>query len=409
MGRVSGKSGITNGAPRGVAADELRRHNLATVLEHLHLEGPATRSRLTAITGLNRSTVADLIGELARLGLVTEVPGTNVSGPGRPSPIVQVRPDGAVVLAVEMSVDSMAVATVGLGGYVYNQIRIARPRGQFHPQVAVRDVAELARPLLGALPPNHNLAGIGAAVVGIVRRRDGFVHLAPNLGWRELPLGDMLAEELDVHVPVHIANDADLGALGEFTRGGMASINHLVYISGEVGIGCGMIVDGQPLIGSAGYGGEAGHTFIRPDGRKCRCGASGCWETEAGEKALLRRVRSLESVTGLDAVDAAADLAAAGDTETLEAIREVGWWLGIGISNLVNMLNPDVIVLGGLYHRLYDYLEESVAEGASRSLDAAASMLEIRRSVVGQNAPLVGASELALAGVIDDPARAVLR
>lgn len=387
-----------------MAAEELRRHNLATVLDHLHLNGPCTRSRLTSITGLNRSTVADLIGQLTDLGLVGEEPGAAVSGPGRPSPVVHIRPAGAVVLAVEMSVDSIAVATVGIGGHVYNQIRIARPRGHFDPETTVSDITELARPLLGALPPGHKLAGVGAAVVGIVRRDDGFVHLAPNLGWRNLPLGRMLADELGLDVPVSIANDADLGALGEYRRGGVGRIAHLIYVSGEVGIGCGVIIDGKPLLGSAGYAGEAGHMLVNPDGLMCRCEGTGCWETEAGEKALLRRVNAVESASGLAAVDAVARLAASGDRQTLRAITETGFWLGAGISNLINLFNPEIIVLGGLYHRLFDYIEDAVAKGVRRSLAASRGMVTIRRSGIGANAPLIGAAELALAELIDDPA-----
>ena len=403
MGRVI-RSGGTR-AVRGVAAEELRRHNLATVLEHLHVAGPSPRSHLTAITGLNRSTVADLIGELAALGLVSEEPGSSLSGPGRPSPVVHVRPEGAVVLAVEMSVDSIAVAAVGIGGHIYNQIRIARPRGHFSPLVTIHDIGELARPLLSALPPGYRLAGMGVAVVGIVRRSDGFVHLAPNLNWRELFLAKMLRDELQLNVPISVANDADLGALGEFRRGGLGGVSDLVYISGEVGIGCGVIIDGEPLLGAAGYAGEAGHTLINPGGKKCRCGATGCWETEAGEKPLLRRVGARQSASGLAAVDAVVELAHAGDGPTLDAIAETGMWLGLGMSNLINMFNPGVIVLGGLYHRLFDYIEEPVLSGIDRALAASRAMVQIRRSAIGPNAPLVGAAELALADLIDDPAR----
>ena len=399
MGRVT-----KTGAARGVAADELRRHNLATVLEHLHLNGPATRSELTSITGLNRSTVADLIGELTDLELVTEEPGSALSGPGRPSPIVHVNPGGAVVLAVEMSVDSIAVAAVGIGGHLYNQIRIGRTRGHFDPVTTVHDIAELARPLLAALPPGHRLVGVGAAVVGTVRRSDGFVQLAPNLGWRDLPIGEMLERELKLGVPVLVANDADLGALGEHRRGGLGGVSHLVYVSGEVGIGCGVIAGGEALLGSAGYAGEAGHTMVNPDGVTCRCGATGCWETEAGENALLRRMGGLGETSGLGAIDEVTNLAAAEDGPTLQAIAETGKWLGIGIANLINLFNPEVIVLGGLYHRLFEYLEDAAMQEVDRSLVASRTMVDIRRSAIGANAPLVGAAELALAGVIDDPA-----
>ena len=398
----AGAGGVDASWRRGVAAEELRRHNLSAVLEPLHLSGPHSRSELTAITGLNRSTIADLLGELVALGLVEERPGPAASGPGRPSPLVQTRPEGAAVLAVELDVDSIAVATVGLGAHVYNQVRVARPRQRFSPSGSVQDIAKLAGPLLDSLPASHALVGVGAAVAGITRRSDGFVHLAPNLGWRDVPLGSMLAAELDLGVPVFAANEADLGALAEHRRV-CPGIGTLVYVSGEVGIGAGVIVDGKPMLGSAGYAGEAGHTLINPDGRECRCGAVGCWETEAGEAALLRHA-GVSDASGH--VDEVAERAAAGDRTTLRAIAEVGRWLGLGIGNLINVFNPDLVVLGGLYERLFRFLERSVLDGAhERALGAPGEMAAIACSGLGPDAPLIGAAELVLSGVISDPAR----
>lgn len=399
---VGAGAGGDLGWRRGVAAEELRRHNLGAVLEPLHLSGPLSRSELTAITGLNRSTIADLLGELAALGLIEERPGPLASGPGRPSPVVHARPEGAAVLAVELDVDSIAVATVGLGAHVYNRVRVARPRQRFSPDESVQDIAKLAGPLLDSLPASHVLVGVGAAVAGVTRRSDGFVHLAPNLGWRDVPLGSMLAAELDLGVPVLAANEADLGALAEHRRV-CPGVGNLVYISGEVGIGAGVIVDGKPMLGAAGYAGEAGHTLINPEGRECRCGAVGCWETEAGEAALLRHVGVANATGQLDEV---AERAAAGDRATLHAIAEVGRWLGLGIGNLINVFNPDRVVLGGLYERLYGFLESAVIDGArQRTLGAPGEMATIACSGLGPDAALVGAAELALSAVIADPAR----
>jgi predicted NBD/HSP70 family sugar kinase len=398
-------AGTAGGDPRrrrGVAADELRRHNLGAVLEPLHLSGPLSRSELTAMTGLNRSTVADLLGELTQLGLIEERGATVASGPGRPSPVVHVRPEGAAVLAVELDVDSIAVATVGLGGHVYNQLRVARPRKRRSPEESVADVERLAEPLLDALPSSHVLVGVGVAVAGITRRSDGFVHLAPNLGWRDIPLAPMLAAELGLGVPVLAANEADLGALAEHRRV-RPGVGNLIYISGEVGIGAGVIVDGKPLLGSAGYAGEAGHTLVNPEGNRCRCGAVGCWETEAGEAALFRRA----GVGEQGSLDELAERAASGDPVSLRAIAEVGRWLGVGIGDLINVFNPDLVVLGGLYHHLFGSLEPAVHEGVrSRILDAPGGMAVIARSGLGPDAPLIGAAELVLSGVIADPAGA---
>lgn len=405
---MTGKDVSDNGGgpSRGAAADQLRRHNLAAVLGHLHLAGPVSRSDLAATTGLNRSTIADLIRELAALRMVAEGPGPAASGPGRPSPLVRTRPEGAVVLAVELAVDYIGVATVGLGGHVFNRVRVARPREDLTPEKAVADVAVLARTLLAALPNPHAFVGVGVGVAGITRRSDGFLHLAPNIGWREIPIGSLISAALAVDQPVLVANEADLGALAEHRRGTRPGVRNLIYVSGEVGIGAGVIVNGEPLAGTAGYAGEAGHALINPAGRRCHCGAVGCWETEAGEAALLRLAGALTGTTGLSLLDALEERAAAGEPAALAALADVGRWLGLGIGNLINLFNPEVVVLGGLYHRFYPFLQEAVTRGArSQALAAPWADTTIVPSGLGGDAVLVGAAELALSAIIADPAR----
>lgn len=391
----------TAGGRAGLAADQMRRHNLGAVLERVHLTSGLTRSELTAHTGLNRSTISDLVKELVELGLVEEGPPPHATGPGRPSPTVRARPAGATVLAVEVAVDSIAVATIGLGGHVDNQVRLTRRRRRFSPAATVQDVARLAAPLLDALPLDHSLVGIGVAVVGVTRRSDGLVHLAPNLGWRDVPLAELLAEALGVDLPVLVANEADLGALAEHRRS-HPDVANLVYVSGEVGIGAGMIVDGRPLHGAAGYTGEVGHSLINPGGQQCRCGATGCWETEAGEAALLRKAGI---ATDANQVEVLLARAAAGEDRTMAAIADVGQWLGLGIGNLVNLLNPEVVVLGGLYQQLFAHLEPTVQEHVSRqALAPALAMARIVCSELDPAAPLSGAAELVLSQVLLDPA-----
>lgn len=389
---------------RGVSAEELRRHNLHTILDRLHLSGPLSRSDLAQRTGLNRSTIADLIGELSRLGLVEEGPGVASSGPGRPSPVARVRPEGASVLALELSVDSISVATVGLGGHVYNQIRVARPRERFSPEETVEDIAKLAEPLLVSLPAGHVLVGVGVAVAGVVRRTDGFVHLAPNLGWRDVPLGEVVAKRLGVTEKVWMANEADLGALAEYRRGAAVGVGHLLYLAGEAGIGAGIILEGRPMLGATGYAGEVGHTRVNPEGRPCRCGGKGCWETEAGEAALAGRA-GLSGVVGQRLVEEVIIRARARDERTLDALEVTGRWLGVGIGNLINVFNPDRIVVGGVYHDLFPYLEKSLLESARAvALQAPEESAAIVRGTMGVDAALLGAAELAISGVISNPA-----
>lgn len=355
-------------------------------------------------TGLNRSTIADLIGELSRLGLVEEGPGVAAAGPGRPSPVARARAEGATVLALELSVDSIAVATVGLGGHVYNQVRVGRPRARFSPEETVEDIAKLAAPLLTSLPSGHVLVGVGVAVAGVVRRTDGFVHLAPNLGWRNVSLGAIVSARLGLPDSVTMANEADLGALAEYRRGAGSGAGNLLYMAGEAGIGAGIIQDGHPMLGAAGYAGEVGHTLINPEGRQCRCGGQGCWETEAGEAALARRA-GLSNLVGQELVEAIISRSRSGDARTLEALDVTGRWLGLGIGNLINIFNPDLVVVGGVYHDLFPLLEGSLTDGAAVvALDAPGESATIVRGMLGVDAALIGAAELALAGVIADPA-----
>ncbi len=389
-----------------MAAEELRRHNLASVLSRLHLAGSSSRSQLTSFTELNRSTIADLIGELSALGLVEERPGSSSSRPGRPSPIVATRPESVAVLAIEIAVDSFALATVGLGGHIYNKLRVARPRGRFSPEETVQDVAKLAGTLLDSLPTHRPyFAGVAAAVVGVVRRSDGLVRLSPNLGWRDVPFANMVAEALGLGAPILVANEADMGALAEYRRGKHAGVQHLVYVSGEVGLGTGIIVNGNLLDGATGYAGEAGHTLVNPEGHACRCGAVGCWETEAGEAALLRRAGLQMTETGTEVLESISQRALEDDRDVLAAIDGIGHWLGLGVGDLINIFNPEAVVMGGLYHRLYKFLESSLLDAArSRALEAPSEIAVIEPSELGADSPLVGAAELALTRILSDPA-----
>lgn len=394
----------TSELKRGVASEELRRHNLSTVLDRLHIARESSRSQLAEQTGLNRSTIRDLIGELTRLGLVVEDRGTASTGPGRPSSVARIQPSGAVVLAVELEVDFMAVATVGLGGHIFEKARVAHSSGRPSPMETVEHLATLAAPLLDALPPDHTFAGVGMAVAGVVRRHDGFVHVAPNLGWNNVPLAGMVSTRLGFD-RVMMANEADLGALAEYRRGTAGRNRQLIFVAGEVGVGIGIIYDGKPMLGTAGYAGEAGHTMVNPEGRMCRCGAIGCWETEVGEEALARLagVSTEEAREGVTAE--ILRRAHAGDPEIFTALNELGRWLGVGIGNLINTFNPDLVVIGGFFQELYPFLEQSVNQSAQEmALTAPWLSVTIRRSELGGDSALIGASELVFAEVIANPA-----
>ena len=271
----------------GQRSETVRRANLSAIVRELHVSGARSRSELVARTGLTRSAIRGLIGEFVDAGLATEVRATSLGGPGRPSPLVRPNPESAVVLALEVAVDSRAVALVGLGGEVLDLMRVQRPRGHSSVTEVVDQLAEQAKVIL-ARSKGETLIGVGVAVAGIVRRSDGFVAMAPNLGWRDVPLGAPLARALELAVPISIANEADLGALAELHRGAAVGADNVLYLSGEVGVGGGLIVDGKPLTGVAGFGGEVGHIPVNPMGAPASAGRLAAGRRRSAKEALLR-------------------------------------------------------------------------------------------------------------------------
>jgi predicted NBD/HSP70 family sugar kinase len=386
----------------GQRSETVHRANLSALVRGLHDAGPMSRSQLVAATGLTRTAIRGLVVELAGGGLVQEAPAVHRGTPGRPSPVVYIARDAAVVLAVEVLVDSLAVAVVALDGRVLTLERVALPRVERSVDAVVGHIASMADLLRSRT--RTEIAGVGVAVAGVVRRRDGLVAMAPNLGWVDAPFGERLADALRMDAPIVVGNDADLGALAEHRRGAGVGVDDLVYISGEVGVGGGAIVGGRPLDGFAGYGGEIGHLPVNPGGSPCRCGSIGCWETEVGEGALLS-LAGLSPDAGRDGVDAVLRRAEAGDQVAVAALEHVARWLAVGLAGLVNILNPQLIVLGSMHGRIYPVIRTTLEAGLSaRALPAPRAVVRIVPATLGADAPLIGAAELALEPILADPA-----
>jgi predicted NBD/HSP70 family sugar kinase len=395
---------VTSREASGQRSETVRRANLSTIINELHLRGPLSRSELVLRTGLTRSAIRGLLGELSAAGLVGEERSTSIGMPGRPSPVAKPRHDRVVVLAIEIAVDSLAVALVGLGGKVIELVRVDRARGHLDADRIVADLARLAKPLVARLSARTTVIGIGVSMVGVIRAPDGMVRVAPNLGWRDVPLPELLARALRLPVPVSVANDADLGALAEHRRGAASGVDDVLYISGEVGVGGGVIAAGRALAGASGYAGEIGHMPVNPSGAACRCGSIGCWETEVGERVLLQRAGQRQT-GGRAAVDAVFAAAEAGAPQAREALATTGSWLGIGLAGLVNVFNPSLIVLGGLFGRMHSLVSPEIDDALDRrAFRAAREVVRVVPAALRMDAPLLGAAELAFEPLLVDPA-----
>lgn len=381
----------------GATQEEVRRHNLASIARYVHRANSCTRSDLVAVTGLNRSTVGSLTQELIDAGLLRQSGIDQPARIGRPSLAVEAAPTGAVVIAIEYGVSSWSAALVGFGGTL-----LAEEHGRHKvtptAEQGVRHMAGIAEAMRAKAPKRARIVGVGVSVPGLVRVTDGMVRRAPNLDWHEVPLGAELAHAL--RLPVSVGNDADLGAIAELTRGAAGTTRNAIYIAGEFGIGGGVVVDGQLMAGAGGYAGELGHMMVNPQGHECYCGSHGCWETEIGAQALARSLRGVKKSWSPQQI---VDAAIAGDKECKAAVNRVAEWIGIGLLNLVNVLNPEIVVLGGVTGVVQHAAPGVVEEHLERSMVANYHHVSLRLPELGQNAVLMGAAESAFASVLVDP------
>jgi|tagenome__1003787_1003787.scaffolds.fasta_scaffold20972020_2 predicted NBD/HSP70 family sugar kinase len=383
----------------GIGQEELRRVNVSALLTRVHVSGPTTRTALTAELGLNRSTIGDLTAQLGAVGLVSEEVPTQGRTSGRPSLVVMPR-DDVTVLAITLDVDRITVALVGLGGRVTDRRTRVHQRGQHDVAHVVGSVAQMSRELLSSPRADRCLA-VGASAPGAVRAADGLVRFAPNLGWVDAPFTELLSEELQMTVST--GNDANLGVLAEHLRGAAMGFQHAAYLSASVGIGGGFLVGGVPLRGAEGYAGEIGHIPVDPAGPVCRCGALGCWETKVGENHLLVDAGRLPG-GGPDAVAEVIAAVDAGDRRATAALESVAHWTGVGLRTIVNLFNPQAIVVGGVLSQVWAAREDLVEHGLQRpTLIAPQQHLQIRPAGLGEDSSLIGAAELAFAPLLADP------
>jgi len=360
------------------------------------VDGPATRAKLATALGLNRSTIKALVDALAEDGVVAERVPAQRSGAGRPSLLVLPKPQAAVVLAVDIRVERAALALVGIGGQILGRGSWNMREGSREPAEVFTKIVDTSGPLIDELAVSP--VAIGVSVPGVVRHADGYVHEAPNLHWSDVPLGGWLSRALGM--TVHMGNDAELGALAEHLRGVARDADDLVYISADVGVGGGVISNGVSMRGAGGHHiGEIGHMVVRPGGAPCYCGSYGCWETEIGERALCRTLGLAENAP-VGAI--VAELRGLSDEAVADTLGEFTEWLAIGLGNVVNLLCPQLVVLGDLFTALPASLVARVEEIVrERSLvSRALGGTRVVTSSLGSDAKLLGAAELAFETVL---------
>jgi len=380
----------------GQNRDDVRQHNLSTLLSMIHQTGTVSRSQLTSSTGLNRSTISDLVSELQDLGLVYETEAS-ATGVGRPSLQVSASND-VVAFAVNTDVDAVTVGVVSLAGEVISKKRYPTANQQT-AEKACSIAAKLIEELRAELKPGTRIVGVGVAVPGQVRVVDGVIRLAPHLGWVEVPFGPMLSQLTGL--PVFVDNDASLGCMAERLYGNAKGFTNVVYLfAGSGGIGGGVVVDSVQLRGAAGYAGELGHVRISTNAVRDYSGLEGTLES------LVRREDLLEVFKIYAATDDEL-LLEISRTKAVKAVKLIETQIdnvAAALGTFANIFNPQVIILGGFLGGLFNRDTERLLNGLkANSLAAANERVIVRDGGLGSNLLMIGAALLPFTELLSNP------
>jgi glucokinase-like ROK family protein len=393
----------------------VRKMNRAIILQVFRTHPALSRARLAIETGLNPSTVSSIISELIQENLVRETDLIQ-SAIGRPGRLLEINPEGGCALGIEINVDYIEFLITDFAANV-----LWRERQASVPEVGQEEiilkVSNLARKASAFIQDckSRRLLGVGVGVPGLVDVSSGLLRIAPNLHWVNVPIRDVLAGWFDC--PIYVENEANAAALGEYYFGAVRNVKDFIYLSAGIGLGSGIVMGGKLFRGMFGYAGEAGHMTLDVNGEICGCGKRGCWETFVGPRAVEHRVQrsiaagaksilsdmvkgDLKNIVIDDVIQAAQD----GDQIAVDALGEVAFYLGIGIANLVNLFNVEVIVLGGALNKASPFLLKDVERVVfENTLAPGREHLRIIPSAHGTDACVMGAIALVLDDFIREP------
>lgn len=364
----------------------LRERNQQRIIDALLGSGPLTQAELARQTGLSTATVSNIVKKLTATGEVETAP---ITSSGRRALLVRLSNSGAVAVGIDFGRRHLRIVIASLGFAVIAEQYIELPIGHRAEESIDRASAVLARMLEQSEVPPSAVLGVGVGIPGPIDHRTGTVVQGAILpGWVGIHLHDL---EKRLHFPVVFDNDANLGALAEVTWGPHSTIDNLVFVKIGSGIGAGLILGGRPFYGRLGITGEIGHDTVTDDGELCGCGNRGCLETVASTSVMMQRLGTRAPVTTADIVRNAL----AGDAATLRILDEAGLAVGRVLGNIANLLNPDVIVIGGPLAGLGPILLDPIRRGlVLHVVQSIGDETAVVMSALGDRAEALGAAAL---------------
>ncbi|MFI9451510.1 ROK family protein [Amycolatopsis sp. NPDC052450] len=401
--------GIRMPAKRTTVRD-LRRHNRSLLLSKLYFDGPLSRHELSGLTGLSAATVSNVTAELGEERLITEA-GLVESDGGRPRVLLRVDPAYGHVAGVDIGETGVKVELFDL---TMNRLAtVEHPLASPRPDAAaaVTQVASGLREVITESGIDEaTVLGVGVGVPGTVEQGEALRVHAPTIGWKGVPLTDLLRAE-GVELPLFIDNGAKTQGQGEMWFGAGRGARHAVIVLIGSGVGAAVVTDGTTYRGSTSSAGEWGHTTIVYGGQECRCGSRGCLESYVGAEGVLaryRKARGGKAASGEDEqTQFAALLESAGKSKTAaKVLEETAGYLGAGIGNLINLFNPERIVLGGWAGLALgeEYLPEIRRVAGEHALAHVFDQTEIELGQLGPDAVAIGAATLPVAALLDQGA-----
>ncbi len=393
----------------------VRKMNRSLILAVFRTQKTLSRAQLAAQTGLNPSTVSKIIYELIQEKLIHETT-LSQNGTGRPGLMLELNPKGGCALGIEINVDYIELLLTDFSANaLWRKKQDTKPGAA--QDVIMNQVIELVKEASSFIQSHKlPLLGVGVGVPGLVDVASGLLRVAPNLNWVEIPVRDILANYFTC--PIYVENEANAAALGEYYFGTVRNVKNFIYLSSGIGLGSGIVIGGQLFRGMFGFAGEAGHMTLDPNGEICGCGRRGCWETFVGPRSVLQRVQrslmlgaesslsemvkgKLQELTIDDVVKAAQN----GDKIANFALSEVAFYLGIGIANLLNLFNVEVIVLGGALNKASPvFLSDVERVVQENTLNPVREHLKVIPSAHGSDACIMGTIALVLDEILREPA-----
>jgi glucokinase-like ROK family protein len=392
----------------------VRKINRAIILQVFRTHPALSRARLAVETGLNPSTVSSIVGELIQEDLIREADLIQ-SSTGRPGRLLELNPEDGCALGIEINVDYIEFLITDFAANVLwrQKQSIAPEIGQEEIMLQVSHLAKKASAFVQ--DRKSHLLGVGVGVPGLVDVSSGLLRIAPNLHWTNIPVREALAKHFDC--PIYVENEANAAALGEYYFGAVRNVKDFIYLSAGIGLGSGIVIGGKLFRGMFGYAGEAGHMTLDVNGELCGCGKHGCLETFVGPRAVEQRVQS-SLASGAKSImtdmvkgdirnivfDDVLKAAKMGDQIAMDALAKVAFYLGIGIANLVNLFDVELIVLGGALNKASSFIMEDIERAVSAyTLSPEREHLRIIPSAHGTDACVMGAIALVLDDILCEP------